>query len=122
MTKNYRLLYEKVLDIKIPKGYVIHHIDLNRENNNFKNLVMLPQDLHTKYHAALEKFNRIKKDCAFEIELMSINGVGHNEYLMSCYKEFNEIYKMCCLWVDYKNYMLGIIPNIHNIEVDYGNL
>ena len=118
--QDYRKLYEKILGIKIPKGYVIHHIDLNRNNNNFNNLVMLPEELHLKYHSMLEKYKVLEKK--FNTEITSINGVGHNDYLLFELIKFNEIYKLCCMWFDYKNCLLAIIPNIHNIEVDYGNI
>ena len=34
----------------IPKGFVIHHIDNNRHNNNAKNLVLLPSEVHKSLH------------------------------------------------------------------------
>ena len=36
--------------IAIPKGFVIHHIDHNRSNNNIKNLMLLKSGLHSKNH------------------------------------------------------------------------
>ena len=35
---NYRKQYEKLCKIKIPKGYEIHHINLNHEDNKIENL------------------------------------------------------------------------------------
>lgn len=51
--KNYRKIYEKYFDIKIPKDYEIHHIDFNHENNDIDNLIMLPRELHQAYHKAI---------------------------------------------------------------------
>lgn len=35
----------------VPKGYVIHHLDENKENNNPENLVLFPSlSAHTKFH------------------------------------------------------------------------
>lgn len=47
---NYRKLYAKHYGIKIPPEYDIHHIDFNRENNDIKNLILLPKSLHHKLH------------------------------------------------------------------------
>ena len=52
-SRKYRKIYEDCYKLKIPKGYVIHHLDHNRENNEVKNLVCIPSRLHRQYH--LEK-------------------------------------------------------------------
>ena len=36
---------------KVPFGYVIHHLDLNPENNNPTNLQILPDNMHKSFHA-----------------------------------------------------------------------
>lgn len=46
---NYIKLYiEKYGKIKFDHN--IHHIDINRNNNNLNNLISIPIDLHKKYH------------------------------------------------------------------------
>lgn len=47
---NYRKLYEKHYNLKIPKNWEIHHIDANRNNNDINNLIMLPKKLHKALH------------------------------------------------------------------------
>lgn len=47
---NYRKLYENYYNLKIPFNWEIHHIDANRENNDIKNLIMLPKQLHRALH------------------------------------------------------------------------
>ena len=39
----------------IPKGFVIHHIDLDKSNDNLENLVLLPDNTHRLLHLALRK-------------------------------------------------------------------
>jgi len=39
--------------IPIPKGYAIHHIDLNKTNNNIHNLKLLSISEHRKLHLLL---------------------------------------------------------------------
>lgn len=41
----------------IPKGYEVHHIDLNRDNNNIENLQLLTIKEHKDLHSALNKLN-----------------------------------------------------------------
>lgn len=39
----------------VPKDFVIHHIDLNSDNNNAENLLMLPKGEHSRIHNAIIK-------------------------------------------------------------------
>jgi predicted DNA-binding protein YlxM (UPF0122 family) len=50
MLHNYN--WEKI-NGKIPKGYEIHHIDLNKLNNNIENLKLVTPSEHTKIHSIL---------------------------------------------------------------------
>lgn len=56
MRVNYRKIYEEYTGVKIPKGYHIHHIDGNHNNNDPKNLEMLTPDEHAKKHGFLNNF------------------------------------------------------------------
>lgn len=47
---NYRKIWEKYNNKKIPKGYDIHHIDGNRNNNDIKNLVCVSLQEHLGIH------------------------------------------------------------------------
>ena len=114
--ENYRKIYEKYCNIKIPKGYVIHHIDGNRENNDIRNLVMLPNELHKKYHEIL---TRLETKFVVNKRITSIyeSGSGINEYSSTIYIQFINTIKQCNKYVDYRDYLLGLIPNIHNLNV-----
>ena len=48
-TRIHRLVYENFVG-KIPKGYTIHHIDFNRQNNRLSNLELLSVKEHAKKH------------------------------------------------------------------------
>lgn len=48
--KNYRLKYKRYYGIEFGSDYVIHHIDFDRSNNNIENLLLLPTELHQRYH------------------------------------------------------------------------
>ena len=44
------LVWFKHFGHRIPKGYVLHHIDFNADNNNIKNLVLMTRSEHIKLH------------------------------------------------------------------------
>jgi hypothetical protein len=45
----HRQVYEETFG-KIPKGFIIHHIDGNNKNNSIENLKLLTQSEHIKLH------------------------------------------------------------------------
>lgn len=49
---------------EIPKGFAVHHKDLNPHNNEISNLVLLTPSDHTKLHALLRK--RATTNCTSE--------------------------------------------------------
>ena len=117
---NYRKIYEKSCGIKIPKDYEIHHIDMNRENNDISNLVMLPKDLHQEYH---KRLNQASDPTQLLFKVVGILEPGNmiNNYIITYQhekeREFVEIWYICQQYVDYRDYLLGKIPNIHNIKI-----
>lgn len=66
-------IIEEDLGYRIPKGYVVHHIDGDKDNNKKENLVMMTVQEHNNAHAKSESiifhlvksgliiFNRITK-------------------------------------------------------------
>jgi len=48
---NYRLEYAAHLGIAIPPDFHVHHIDGERSNCDFSNLVAIPKSLHSDYHS-----------------------------------------------------------------------
>jgi len=49
-TSNYRKIWEEANNAKIPKGYHIHHIDGNHNNNNPDNLLCVSVQEHFNIH------------------------------------------------------------------------
>lgn len=48
----HRIMAEQILGRKLKKGEVVHHIDENKLNNSFDNLIVLSRSDHTKLHIA----------------------------------------------------------------------
>lgn len=48
---DYRKIYSEYYNLKWDsKLFEVHHIDRNKNNNDIKNLVLLPKKLHQEYH------------------------------------------------------------------------
>lgn len=111
--KDYRLKYKRYFNIDFSNNYVIHHIDLNHNNNDIKNLVLLPKELHGKYHNWLEQLNNISMNMK-----ITGNGLLSQSYFLWVQENFLEALKECNKWYDYKMFLEGKIPNIHNISLE----
>lgn len=53
----HRIIYKKTYG-KIPKGWVVHHIDEHKTNNNIENLISLPERIHNLLHTYQRKYKR----------------------------------------------------------------
>ncbi|NQU98990.1 HNH endonuclease [Candidatus Woesearchaeota archaeon] len=64
---NRKTIYSRVAEKKykyehIPKGFIIHHIDGNKNNNRSKNLMLLHQKDHYRLHVKKDiKIEEVKK-------------------------------------------------------------
>lgn len=118
--KKYKKIYEDACKIKIPKDYDIHHIDFNHKNNDIMNLVMLPRKLHSKYHQLLNQLCP-KYEIVTKLQSVIESGNAINNYIMynqhDIEKQFIEVWYECQKWLDYRNYLLGIMNNVHNINI-----
>lgn len=95
---NYRKKWEKYYQRKIPEGFDIHHIDLNRENNDISNLLLLPAELHNEYHALLCEIKDLEP--IYEIKSMYDGSNGYNSYLINRLTKFVDVYNECSCWKD----------------------
>ena len=109
--------YKEYLEIDFDsKKYQIHHIDTNRKNNKIYNLVLLPKELHQKYHKAL---NKLKSFLDFENDEAIIweylyehlcfirgNRADNHTYIMGIVKELLTITEECDKWYDKKTFRL----------------
>ena len=108
---NYINKYKKYYNIQFDsRKYHIHHIDGNRENNDISNLLLLPASLHREYHTLLRTIDRMK----FPTQIKG-NAVSHDNLCLIGFSNFINVLNECNKWHDYKMYLEGMLPNIHNI-------
>lgn len=55
LRREHIVVWENVTGKKLPKGYVIHHIDGNGKNNDFSNLQLMTRAEHNSLHAKLKR-------------------------------------------------------------------
>lgn len=109
--KQYRRLYKKSVG-DIPKGFEIHHIDGDRENNKIENLLMLPKELHTEYHARKDSLDRYMS-CGFEVNIPKHAfrmATPSNQMILSYMEKFQDVLIRCEHWVTYKYHLMGVVP------------
>ncbi len=54
--KLHRLIMEEYLGCEIPKGYLVHHVDENKLNNDIDNLVLVKKVEHSEIHRDVFSF------------------------------------------------------------------
>lgn len=59
---NYRKKYLEYFGLEDDKNFEVHHLDLNRDNNNIYNLVLLPKVVHDKFHFFIAEFKERNKN------------------------------------------------------------
>jgi hypothetical protein len=107
---NYRKYYEEQTGQTVPKGYEVHHINKDRGDNRIENLVALPVDLHCRLHGTEPKIGEIMVNVTGHTR----RGIGLLDYQIEQLQAFRDNYYEACEWVDYRDYLLGIFPNIHS--------
>lgn len=53
MTKDYRKAYKEYYRLEFGNEFDVHHINLDRTCNSVGNLILLPRDVHKRWHQAL---------------------------------------------------------------------
>lgn len=98
---NYRLKYKLYYNIDFDRKYVIHHIDGNHNNNEISNLILLPIDLHSKYHTYRDAFEReTENGMCFDLSAGGFMVFGHNLLYLN---PLIDIMNKLQVWVNYKD-------------------
>lgn len=102
--KNYREKYKRYYDIEFGTEFVVHHIDLDRENNDISNLLLLPRELHAKYHLILNAIsicpNKPKADGFIDVRISNTLITDYNA-MMFCL--LPETIAECVKWLKWKH-------------------
>ncbi len=86
---DYRKYYKDYYDIDFDgKEFEVHHIDFDRENNDIRNLILLPKGLHERYHDLLPYVQSLVDDKSLKT-IIDINN-GQTLYYDKM-KEFCEV-------------------------------
>ena len=68
---DYRQLYKDYFGIDFGSDMVVHHIDFDRTNNDIDNLLLMPRELHAKYHMHVSQLGGSKDgfiDCNMHVD------------------------------------------------------
>lgn len=106
---DYREFYKSYYGIDFDrKEFEVHHIDLDRGNNDIKNLILLPKKLHERYHELLPYIQSLIDDRAVKT-IIEINN-GQTLYYDEM-KEFCEVMIETNAWKLKKSNMDMAIAN-----------
>lgn len=93
---NYRKLYAERYGISIPKGYDIHHIDLDHNNNDITNLLLIPHVLHMRLHECIQY--GIHTVAVETLKFKFINMPVHCSSAARALKDYAELYDEVYRW------------------------
>lgn len=101
--KNYREKYKRYYGIDFGSEYSIHHIDFDRTNNDISNLLLLPKELHAKYHMILNAISicpdKPKADGFIDVR---ISNAMITDYNAKMFELLPETIAECNKWLKWK--------------------
>jgi hypothetical protein len=92
--KEHRKIYEDWYGITIPEGFDIHHIDFDRDNNSPDNLLMLPAELHHRYHQAVLLMFGAHEECVIKPQLTPAH-----RHQFEFLPQFAGVLEECAEWI-----------------------
>lgn len=101
--KNYRIKYKRYYEIDFSNEYEIHHIDLDHTNNDISNLLLLPKELHRKYHYYLNVTAHPLREEKIERTINITLNDFDPYYNIDEIKKLIEVINECQKWIAYKN-------------------
>lgn len=100
---DYRSMYKRYYGIDFGPDYIIHHIDLDRTNNDISNLLLLPKELHAKYHTILNAISvSIGKPKADGFVDLRLSNLEVTQYCFDMFALLPAVIAECQKWIEYK--------------------
>lgn len=106
---NYRTYYKNYYGIDFDKNYDIHHIDFNHNNNEISNLLLLPKELHSKYHLLINELGGI--DEKGNIKFNALINLMASSYAAPIIEKLGSTLQEINKWVIYKQQLEMQIKN-----------
>ena len=117
--KDYRKKFKRYYGIDFSSRYSVHHIDFDRSNNDITNLMVLPRELHSRYHFCVSAMRSTSdgngSNFTIDAKIQPMNRQG---WYISILDNFSSVMMECSIWADYKLYLDGYMPNVHDIKLD----
>jgi hypothetical protein len=98
---NYRRYYKDYFGIEFGPDMAIHHIDFDRSNNDIENLLLMPKELHAKYHMSISQLGGAHSGMIDPD--MRISG---NTYRTSALRRLADVFDEVMDWLQIKNTMM----------------
>lgn len=98
--ENYRLKYKRYYGIDFDNKYDVHHIDFDRTNNDISNLILLPKELHAKYHMLINDLGGI--DTYGNIKFNAYINLCVSNYAAPILEQLGAVIQEINKWVVYK--------------------
>ena len=102
--KDYRLKYKRYYGIDLGNDYDVHHIDFDRTNNDIKNLLLLPKELHNHYHLLINGLCENGQFNKTGLVDFKLSNPIITDYSISLLKHLDECITECKKWINLKRY------------------
>lgn len=86
--KHYRTIYQEETGELLKSDDIIHHIDLDKNNNNINNLYKTDIDGHRSLHSNIYKINKILFKMALNQNLVIFSKINNKYFITNINKKF----------------------------------